>query len=231
MVINQKLSALAESDYKTFSEKLISTKYELLGIRIPALRLLAKEIASKPDAENYLQNAEFTTYEHILLYGLVLGQLKKMPLETIFGYLDPLILKFDNWAHVDIVISAFKVFQKHPDEVLNHFLPLKQHEGEFTKRVFVIVLMCFFINEKYIDVALKHLSEVPQGQYYVDMGIAWAISVGLIKFYDKTLPFIEQKAFSKFVHNKSIQKARESYRISPETKEFLNELKILQKLQ
>ncbi len=215
--INRKLSALAESDYKAFSEKLIATQYEIVGIRMPALKLLAKEIASSPDVETYLQHAEFTTYEHILLYGLVLGQLKKMPLETIFGYLDPLILKFDNWAHVDTIISALKIFQKHPDEVLNHFLPLKRHEGEFTKRVFVIVLMDYFINETHIDQALKHLSEVPQGQYYVDMGIAWAISVGLTKFYDKTLPFITQKTFSKFVHNKSIQKARESFRISPET--------------
>lgn len=224
--INQKLSALTESDYKAFNEKLISTQYEVLGIRMPALKQLAKEIASSPDVETYLKNAEFTTYEHILLYGLVLSQLKKVPLETIFEYLDPLILKFDNWAHVDTIISALKVFQKHPDEVLNHFLPLKNHEGEFTKRVFVIILMNYFINEKQIDVALKHLSEVPQGQYYVDMGIAWAISVGLIKFYDKTLPLIEKKAFSKFVHNKSIQKARESYRITPETKDFLNGLKI-----
>ena len=224
--INQKLSALAESDYKAFNEKLISTQYDVWGIRMPALKQLAKEIALSPDVETYLQNAEFITYEHILLYGLVLGQLKKMPLETIFSYLDPLILKFDNWAHVDTIISSLKIFQKHPDKVLNHFLPLKHHEGEFTKRVFVIILMDYFINEKQIDVALKHLSEVPQGQYYVDMGIAWAISVGLIKFYDKTLPLIEQKAFSKFVHNKSIQKARESFRISPETKEFLNGLKI-----
>ena len=224
--INQKLGTLAESDYKAFNEKLVPTKYEIFGIRMPALKQLAKEIATSPDIEAYLQNAEFASYEHILLYGLVLSQVKKMPLETIFGYLDPLILKFDNWAHVDTVISALKIFNKHPDEVLTHFLPLKYNEGEFTKRVFVIVLMDYFINDKQIDVALKHLSEVPQGQYYVDMGIAWAISVGLIKYYDKTLPLLEQKVLSKFVHNKAIQKARESFRITPETKEFLNGLKI-----
>ncbi|NDV82388.1 DNA alkylation repair protein [Bacteroides sp. 51] len=224
--INQKLCALAESDYKAFNEKLIPTNYEIFGIRMPALKLLAKEIVSGPDIETYLKNAEFTSYEHVLLYGLVLGQLKKVPLETLFGYLDPLILRFDNWAHVDTIISSLKIFQKHPDEVLKHFMSLKHHEGEFTKRVFVIVLMDYFINEKQIDVALKHLTEVPQGQYYVDMAIAWAISVGLIKFYDKTLPILEQKVLSKFVHNKAIQKARESFRIAPETKEYLNTLKI-----
>ncbi|MDH6343978.1 3-methyladenine DNA glycosylase AlkD [Parabacteroides sp. PFB2-12] len=224
--INQKLRALAESDYKQFNERLIPTQYEIIGIRMPALKKLAKEIATSPDVETYLRQAEFTTYDHILLYGLVIANLKKPSLETVFRYLDPLILKFDNWAHVDTIISSLKVFKLYPDEVLAHFLPLKQDEGEFTKRVFVIVLMDFFLNDTYIDVALKHFQEVPQGQYYVDMAIAWALSVGLIKYYDKTLPLLEQQRFSRFVHNKSIQKARESYRISPETKAFLNTLKV-----
>jgi len=225
-LINQQLHTLAESNYKVFNERLIPTHYEILGIRMPALKMLAKDISAGTDVETYLKNADYTTYEHILLYGLVLGQIKKPSLETIFRYLDPLILKFDNWAHVDTVISALKIFRKYPDEVLTHFLQLKTHEGEFTKRVFVIVLMDYFLDETHIDIALKHLSEVPQGQYYVDMAIAWAISVGLVKFYDKTFPLLEQRSFSKFVHNKSIQKARESYRITPEKKELLNNMKI-----
>lgn len=225
-LINQKLNALAESNYKQFNEKIIPTSYDILGIRMPALKQLAKEIAINPKVEHFLNNAEYSTYEHILLHGLVLGQLKKPSLETVFFYLDPLVLKFDNWAHVDTIISTLKIFRKYPKEVLEHFIPLKTHEGEFTKRVFVILLMDYFLNETYVDVALKHLPEVPQGQYYVDMAIAWAISVGLIKFYDKTIPLLEQRVFSKFVHNKAIQKARESYRITPETKELLNQMKI-----
>ncbi|NDV79294.1 DNA alkylation repair protein [Dysgonomonas sp. 511] len=224
--INQSLQALKESNYKAFNEKLIPTNYEILGIRMPALKKLAKEIATGVDVDSYLKNAEYTTYEHILLYGLVLGQLKKPELETVFNYLDPLILKFDNWAHVDTIVSSLKIFQKHPDEVLAHYLPLKTHEGEFTKRTFIILLMDYFMSETHIDMTLKHLPEIQQGQYYVDMAIAWAISVGLVKFYDKTIPLLEQQVFSKFVHNKAIQKARESYRITPEKKELLNGLKI-----
>lgn len=225
-LINVKLHSLAESDYKAFNKKLIPTGYELIGIRMPALKKLAKEIATDPNVEIYLRHAEYTTYEHILLYGLVIGNLKKHSLETIFRYLDPLILKFDNWAHVDTIVCTPKLFKKYPDEVLIHFMPLKTHEGEFTKRTFAILLMDYFMNEAYIDVALKHLSEIPQGQYYVDMAIAWVISYGLIKFYDKTILLLEQQAFSKFVHNKAIQKARESYRITPDVKEYLNGIKI-----
>ncbi len=224
--INQKFQSLADCDYKVFNEKIIPTNLEVLGIRMPALKILAKELAADPDVESYLKNAEHTTYEHILLNGLVLGHIKKPSLEMIFHYLDPLILMFDNWAHVDTIISSLKVFRKYPDEVLNHFLPLKTDEGEFTKRVFVIILMDYFMTDTHIDISLKHLSEVAQGQYYVDMAIAWALSYGLIKYYDKTVAMLEQKAFSKFVHNKAIQKARESFRITPEVKELLNDMKI-----
>lgn len=226
VLIDQMLEALAESDYKVFNEKLIPTNYEIQGIRMPALKKLAKELSKDPEIGDYLENAEFTTYEHVLLYGLVLGNLHKLPLKTVFGYVDPLILQFDNWAHVDTLTSAFLIFKKYPEEVFDHFLPLKNDQGEFTKRFFVILLMCHYMDGETIDNTLQHLSEVPQGQYYVDMAIAWAISTGLVKFYDKTLPYIQQKTFSKFVHNKAIQKARESYRITPEVKELLNGLKI-----
>lgn len=224
--INERLLTLADSDYKAFNEKIIPTGYEVIGIRMPALKKLAKELAADPEIEIYLQNADLTTYEHVLLYGLILGDLKKSPMEKIFRYLDPLILKFDNWAHVDTIISSLKVFKKYPEEVLTHFLPLKMHEGEFAKRVFVIVLMDYFMDEGHIDATLKHFAEVPQGQYYTDMAIAWALSYGLIKFYDRTLPYLEQRSFSKFVHNKAIQKARESYRISQEIKDHLNGMKM-----
>lgn len=224
--VNQKLEALAESDYKVFNQKLIPTNYEILGIRMPAMKKLAKELSADANVKMYLQNAELSKYEHILLYGLVLGKVKNLSLEETFHYLDPLILKFDNWAHVDTLVSAFKLFRKYPDEVFAHYLPLKTHEGEFTKRFFVILLMDHYMDEAHIEMTLQQMQEVPQGQYYVDMAIAWAISVGLVKFYEKTLPLLEQPVFSKFVHNKAIQKARESYRITPEIKVYLNKLKI-----
>ncbi len=224
--IEKRLWTLADSKYKAFNEKLIPTGYEIMGVRMPELKKLAKEIAAHPEVEAYLQSTEYRVYEHVLLYGLVVGYLKNLPLEDVFRYLDPLILSFDNWAHVDTIISVPKIFRKYPEEVLSHFLPLKFHEGEFTKRTFVLVLMDYYMNETYIEDSLIHLTEVPQGQYYVDMAIAWALSMGLIKYYEQTFPFIEKRAFSKFVHNKAIQKARESYRIDPQVKELLNTLKI-----
>ncbi len=166
-------------------------------------------------------------FEEVTLYGLVLAaRSKKGPLEEVFSRLERLIPYFDSWAHVDVIISDFKIFARHREEVFRHILPLKTHEGEFTKRTFVIVLMDYFLDEEHIDRTLEQLTGVPQGQYYVDMAIAWALSVALVKHWDRTEPLFRTPVFSRFVHNKAIQKARESYRIAPERKEYLNTLKI-----
>ncbi|MEN6569415.1 MAG: DNA alkylation repair protein [Rikenellaceae bacterium] len=227
--IDFQLKTLAEEKYRFFSQKIIPTGYELLGVRMPSLKKLAKELSTDNEIEVYLKNAlksEDQSYEHIILYGLILGELKNISIETVFTYLDPLIYKFDNWAHVDSVVSALKIFKKSPDEAFTHFLPLKEHNGEFTKRFFVIFMMDYLMDATHIDATLKHLSQVRQGQYYVDMGIAWALSNGLVKFYYKTIQYLENRSFSEFVHNKTIQKACDSFRITPVTKELLKSLKI-----
>lgn len=225
--INNELLALAEEDYKIFNSKLIKTNYPALGIRIPKLRALAKKLGKEPNIiTEYLDKPSLEYYESIILYGMTMSYVKELTVEDVFRYLDKLILKFDNWAHVDCVTSEIKFLSKHREKVLEHYLHLKSDEGEFTKRFFIILLLSFYIDDEYIDRVLSLLSKIPEGQYYVDMAIAWTLSVTLVKFYDKTLPLLKKKQFSKFVHNKAIQKARESYRISPETKEYLNTLKI-----
>ena len=225
-LINKQLHELSDADYKVFNSKIISTNYPTLGVRVPALRALAKKLAKEADVYTYLDAPDLEAYEQIVLYGMTLSNVKKMSLDEVFAYLDPLIPLFDNWGHVDTITSEFKIFKTDLEKVLEHYLPLKTDEGEFTKRFFVILLLSFYMNDDYIDRVLTLLTEVPQGQYYVDMAIAWTLSVGLVKYYDKTLDLIQDHKFSKFVHNKAIQKARESYRVSPETKEFLNGLKV-----
>lgn len=224
--INKELRELSDTDYKAFNAKIISTNYPMLGVRVPALRVLSKKLAKDENIASYLNNPDLEVYEQIILYGMTLSNMKNLSLDEVFGYLDKLIPRFDNWGHVDTVTSEFKIFNNNLDIVIEHFLPLKTDEGEFTKRFFVILLLSFYMNDIYIDRVLTHLTEIQQGQYYVDMAIAWTLSVGLIKYYDKTLPLLQQHKFSKFVHNKAIQKARESYRISAETKGFLNGLKV-----
>jgi 3-methyladenine DNA glycosylase AlkD len=227
-----RLRALADAgdEFRKFTERITPTGYEFLGVRIPVLRKLAKEIADGDGVDEYLErgiSVEKPLFEEIMLYGLVLAaRSRKMPLDEVFSRLERLIPLFDSWAHVDVVIADLKIFRKHRDEVMRRFLPLKTSGGEFVKRTFVILLMDHFLDDGHIDATLAHLVEVPQGQYYTDMAIAWALAEALVKHYDRTEPLLRTKNFSRFVHNKAIQKARESFRITPEQKTHLNTLKI-----
>jgi 3-methyladenine DNA glycosylase AlkD len=231
MEVLSRLQALVEpgdGEYREFNRRIAATNYEMLGVRMPALRKLAKQIAAGPDVEEYLWEGPGPTplYEEVMLYGLVLAaRSRKMPLEEVFERLDRLVPYFDSWAHVDVIISDFKIFRRHQEEVFRRFAPLKTHSGEFHKRVFAILMMDYFLDAEHIDVTLEHLAGVPQGQYYVDMAIAWALAEALVKHYERTEPLLRGPVFSRFVHNKAIQKARESFRITPEQKEYLKTLK------
>ncbi len=225
------LRGLADEGYREFNGRIAATGYEIMGVRIPDLRKYAKQLAAGPDDDlvRYLDGGvgDKPFFEEAMLYGLVLAAAanrRKMPLEEVFRRFEALVPHFDSWAHVDVVVSDFKIFAKHREEVFRRFLPLKTHPGEFTKRTFVIVLMDFFMDGEHIERTLKEFAEVEQGQYYVDMAIAWALSVALVKHWDRALPLLQNPVFSRFVHNKAIQKARESYRITPEQKEHLNTL-------
>ncbi|MDR1671040.1 MAG: DNA alkylation repair protein [Alistipes sp.] len=227
-----RLRALVEpgdDEYREFNKRIVVTNYDLLGVRMPALRRLAKQIAAQHDVDEYLSVTPGVeaVYEEVMLYGLVLAaRSKRMPLVEIFDKLERLIPLFDSWAHVDVIISDFKIFRKHQDEVFRRFAPLKTHSGEFSKRVFAILMKDFFLDSAHIDTTLTHLAEVPQGQYYTDMAIAWTLAEALVKQYERTEPLLRRPVFSRFVHNKAIQKARESFRLTPTQKEYLNTLKI-----
>ncbi|MDR2912888.1 MAG: DNA alkylation repair protein [Alistipes sp.] len=225
-----------EDEYREFNRRIVATGREMIGVRMPALRALAKRIAANPEAQKYLATTPGKTYEEVLLYGLVLARRANMrptaktpamPLEELFTRLESLIPLFDSWAHVDVIISDFKLFRRHQTEVFARFAPLKTHAGEFHKRTFVVMMMAFFLDAEHIDTTLEELAGVPQGQYYVDMALAWALAEALVKHYDRTEPLLRRPVFSRFVHNKAIQKARESFRITPEQKEKLKEFKIM----
>ena len=230
--VRERLKALVlpgDDEYREFNKRIVATNYEMLGVRTPALRKLAKEIAAGPDTEEYLWEGVGAdpVYEQVMLYGMVLAaRARKMPMEEVFSRLERLIPYFDSWAHVDVIISDFKIFRKHREEVFRRFAPLRIHPGEFEKRTFVILLMDYGLDADRIDATLEEFAGVPQGQYYVDMAIAWALSVALVKHYEHTELLLRRPVFSHFVHNKAIQKARESFRITPEQKEHLKSLKI-----
>ncbi len=221
--IRGELIALCDDKQREFNLKLIPTGYPMLGVKAPLIEALARRAAK--ECPQFLSEAVFTSFEDVVLYGFTLAALK-LPLgETLERFL-ALSVRFDNWAHVDLVTSRMKVFNKDLPRVSEAVLPLKTDAEVFRRRTFVIVLMDYFITDAYADSALSHLAEMKGGDYYVDMAVAWALSVALVKFWDRTVPLLKTAALSKFTHNKTIQKACESRRLTDGQKAFLRTLKV-----
>ena len=138
-------------------------------------------------------------------------------------YLKRIIPLFGSWAHPDCVIPSLNWVDK--DEFLRDFAYLLDCNGQYEVRSYIIFLFDCLTADR-IDFVINTLKAVRYGDYYVDMAAAWLLAECLVKFYDKTLPLFQTPVFPRFVHNKAIQKARESYRVSPESKAYLNSLKL-----
>jgi len=217
--------SLADEKYKKFNESLIPGTQTAYGVRVPEIRRIAKGIV-KTDPSGFLAVSRPGSYEEIMLRGVVIASMKTdldSRLALTAGFL-PLI---DNWAVCDTFCGTFSL--KKPEErqkMWEFLLPLFGDEREFFARFAAVMLLGHFITEETIEQALSLLEGMKQEQYYVQMAVAWAVSVCYVKFPDLTRTLLERRTLSKFVQNKSIQKIRESYRVSKEDKEALSAYKL-----
>lgn len=215
-------AALADAEYKTFNDRLARSGYPSCGVRIPDLRKLAKRLFKESEWKE-IADYRPDTFEGVILRGLMVGE--TVDFDRFTAEWDKQLKMFDSWAQTDTTVSSLKIMKKRGEEILAYYLPLKTSEGEFEKRFLVLLTMVYFLDDAHIDFVLNLWKEIPTGQYYTDMAIAWALATAAAKFYDKTLQALKSGAFSDFVHNKAIQKARESFRLTKEEKEELTRLK------
>lgn len=215
-------AALADAEYKTFNDRLSRSGYPSCGVRIPDLRKLAKLLFKESEWKE-IADYRPDTFEGVILRGLMIGE--TVDFDRFTAEWDKQLTMFDSWAQTDTTVSSLKIMKKRGEEILAYYLPLKTSEGEFEKRFLVLLTMVYFLDDAHIDFVLNLWKEIPTGQYYTDMAIAWALATAAAKFYDKTLQALKSGAFSDFVHNKAIQKARESFRLTKEEKEELTRLK------
>lgn len=223
MDIRKKLIELREEEYRLFQQKLIPNQENILGIRIPKLRSLAKEIA-KGDWENYLRNSEEEHFEEIMLKGMVIGYIK-VPLEQRLELIKWFVPKIDNWSVCDSFCVGLKFAKKHREEVWDFLMPYLQSNKEFEIRFAVVMLLNYFLEKEYIEECLKIFNSIQHDGYYVKMGVAWAISIAYIKFPNETEKLLLQNDLDDFTYNKALQKITESYRIDQETKEKIRNMK------
>ena len=205
-----------------FNKKLIFTKYEILGIKVHNMRKIAKEI-SKTDIISFLNNVENNTYEEVMIEGLTISYIKDIDL--CLKYFNKFINKIDNWAICDTCISSMKIVNKNKELFLRQIKKYIKSKDEYVVRVGVVLLLDYYIEDSYIDLVFDMINSINREEYYINMAIAWLVSVCFVKYRNKTFKYLKDNKLNKFTYNKSIQKIIESYRVSIEDKDVLRNMK------
>lgn len=204
-------------------EEIKNIKTTTFGISIPDLKKFAKQIA-KEDYKGLLDKNEFGTFELRLLYAFVLGY-SKDDIKVLLSYFDKFVPYVDDWAVNDSLCQSFKISRKYPDIVWNYLMQYKDSKNEFESRIVSVMLLSHYLNDDYIDKVIKVLDSLNTDDYYSQMGVAWAIATIMGKYPQKCLKYLQSKNchLDKITYKKSLQKIRESFRVSKEIKNYISE--------
>lgn len=219
----ESFTKIGDSNFLEFNKKLVFTKYQMIGIRTPILKDIAKKV-SKGNIISYLENCNCTYYEEIILFGFVLSYVKD--LDCFFKYFYKFINYIDNWAVCDMCIASMKIIKKNKAVFISYVKDLIGSKKEYYVRVGVIILLDYYLDDTYIDQVFGLLDSIDREEYYINMAIAWCVSICFIKYRNKTLSYLNNCKLNKFTFNKALQKARESKRVSIEDKILLQNMKI-----
>lgn len=222
--VQTRLFELQDLKYRDFHAKLMPTvnKEKIIGVRTPALRVFAKKYGKTDEAKEYLQILPHQYYEENNLHGLLIEQIKDY--DTCLEELERFLPYIDNWATCDML--AVKVVKNHLDTFIDEVYRWMESDHAYTIRFGISMLMCYYLEDAFQMEYPEKVAQIRSEEYYVNMMRAWYFATALAKQYDKILPFIEKQKLDVWTHNKTIQKAIESYRITPEQKEYLRGLKI-----
>ena len=217
--LTQALFELKDDNYREFHAKLIPNvpAEKIIGVRTPALRDFAKKAAKMPEARAFLEELPHFYYEENNLHGALLSLIFPNDIERFLPYVD-------NWATCDMLSP--KIFKKNLPLVYEKVKGWLKSGKTYTVRFGIVTLLGFFLDDAFKPEMLQLVADVKPGEFYVKMAAAWYFSVALVKQYDAALPYFQNKQLDPWTHNKAIQKALESRRVSPETKEYLKSLKV-----
>ena len=222
--VQTRLFELQDLKYRDFHAKLMPTvnKEKIIGVRTPALRVFAKKYGKTDEAKEYLQILPHQYYEENNLHGLLIEQIKDY--DTCLEELERFLPYIDNWATCDML--AVKVVKNHLDTFIDEVYRWMESDHAYTIRFGISMLMRYYLEDAFQMEYPEKVAQIRSEEYYVNMMRAWYFATALAKQYEKILPFIEEQKLDIWTHNKTIQKAIESYRITPEQKEYLRGLKI-----
>lgn len=221
--IRLRLEDLQDHVYREFHSKLLPGTDNVLGVRIPELRKMAKEMV-KEDWRFYFDEAPNTYYEEDMLRGFLIGY-GKMNLDERFGRIRQFLPSIHNWAVCDSFCATLKFTKLHMDEMWQFLQPLFMSEEPYTIRFAVVMALNYYTQVKYAPYVFAYFDQIENRDYYVQMGIAWAVSIFYIKLPEMTESYLKQNQLDDFTHNKAIQKICESCRVDAQTKKKLRKLR------
>lgn len=222
--VQQDLFTMQDLKYRDFHAKLMPTvdKDSVIGVRVPMLRAYAKKFGKTEEAKQFLEILPHQYYEENNLHGLLIDQMKdyELCIEELIRFL-PYI---NNWATCDIL--SVKAVKGHLDSYIKNIYQWLESDYTYTIRFGINMLMHYYLEEEFKIEYPEKVAAIRSEEYYVNMVRAWYFATALAKKYDQVLPFLEEQKMDVWTHNKTIQKAIESYRITLEQKEYLRTLKI-----
>ena len=225
--IKKHLLKLADKKYQEFHNKLCPNTNNIIGVRVPVLRKYAKELIQQYEIKNLLSNIDNEYYEEIMLQGMIIGLSKEKDFNVIKDYIKDFIPKIDNWAVCDGFCAGLKITKKYKKDMWEFIQEYLKSDKEFYLRFSIVMILDFYIEKEYLQKDFEIFNNIRNNKYYVQMAIAWAVSLCLIKYYDETIKYLKSKncKLDDFTYNKALQKARESFRITNVQKEELKKMK------
>lgn len=225
MDITQKLFEMQDIKYRDFASKLIPniSPDNMIGVRLPNLRALAKELYKTGEYSHFINSLPHTYLEEYHLHSFIASSIKDI--DICINEIDKLLPYIDNWSVCDSLRP--KCFARNKEKALEFIKKCLASERAYTQRFAIEMLMVHFLDEDFNAEYLNIVSKIEGDDYYLKMMVAWYFATALAKQYGATLPFIENRLIKdKWTHNKAIQKALESYRVSEDKKAYLKTLKI-----
>lgn len=221
--VEQDLFEMQDLKYREFHSRLMPgiDKETIIGIRMPVLRKFTREFAKTPEAECFLRDLPHRYYEENNMHMMIVSWIKDYGM--CLAELERFLPYVNNWATCDL--PAPKCFAKHKEELLPEIRRWIASEKTYTIRYGIDMLMNFYLDEDFSPEYLKLAADVRSEEYYVNMMIAWYLATALAKQWEATIPYLEERRLPEWIHRKTIQKAIESYRITPEQKVYLRSLR------
>ena len=217
------LLSLQDEKYREFNKSIVlNSKYEMIGVRLPILRNIAKVI-TKGDITSFLDCVNSHYYEEVLIEGLVISNLKDEKL--FYRYFQNYIPKIDNWALCDSFCNSIKIVRKYEDKYFKIAKELSLKKNEFTGRIGLIIILNHFINDNNLNEIIEILNKINSDKFYINMAEAWLICEIYTKYPNKMKEFFKENNLNKFTQNKAISKIYDSHRISVKEKEILKKYK------